>query len=328
VNFVPSRLLPNAHLQTLSTLIPLRKASNGVRDAIVHVPLAATMASRPAGSTTMRLRLRASRAPVVLLIHGVGGAASSNYVQRGATAFFEAGYHVARLNLRGADESVYNAPDLYHMGLAADLVEAVRMLSRRADVLDVVVLGYSGGGSLSLKAAAIWSALRESPVLKVAALSPPIDLVETRANIELARYLPYHMHVLRGLHRSARRFALRKKSPAPYTLKDIALAYTVREFDRRITVPMHGFDSVHHYDETSSALHDLPNIKIPTLIVHAKDDPMVPVSALERALKTAAPDVSAQLTNEGGHLGWAAAIDESSLKRTWAISQVLQFFER
>jgi uncharacterized protein len=301
-----------------------------VQDATVRIPLAATNASRRGGSTTMHLRLRAECGPAVLLIHGVGGAASSNYVKRGATAFFDAGYHVARLNLRGADESVYDAPDLYHMGLEVDLVEAVRMLARRADVSDVYVLGYSGGGSLSLKAAAFWSALArsESPVRKVAALSPPIDLIETRANIERLRYVPYHMHVLRGLHRSARRFALRKNSPAPYTLKDIALSFTVREFDRRITVPMHGFDSVHHYDETSSALHDLPNIKIPTLIIHAKDDPMVPVAALERALKTASPDVSALLSLEGGHLGWAAAIDEGSLKRTWAINQVLQFFER
>jgi uncharacterized protein len=305
-------------------------------DDIVPVAIQASYpeSGRAAGTTTLRLRLQPGGrpSPVVLLVHGVGGSAGSSYVRRGAHAFFDAGYHTARLNLRGAAESVYGAPDLYHMGLCDDLLAAVTNLSARPDTGDIFVVGYSGGAALVVKAAAHWSKghgeRTKSRVRKVAALATPIDLTEVRRNIERTRNLPYQMHVLRGLHRCARRFALRKGRHSPISLVDIARSVTVREFDTRITIRMHNFESVESYDALSSASLDMPNVNIPTLMLHAKDDPMVPVRALERALENAPACFSFAISDHGGHLGWAHGTNEEGLTQTWAVKRVLHFFQK
>jgi uncharacterized protein len=319
MKFQPSRLLRGPHVQTLSAAVPVLGKD---LDATVWVPVPASVISRPSGETSLKLRMqKQGRRPLVLMVHGVGGAATSSYVRRAADVVYAAGYHCARLNLRGAGDSPTRIPDLYHMGLTADIECALAMLADYTDVSDLFLLGFSGGGSLSLRT------LTEGVTLpgilrKVAALSPPLKLGEVRRNVERKRNLPYHLHVLRGLHRSARHFVLAQRARATFGLRDIAKSLTVREFDRRITVPMHGFESVDAYDDGCSGHASLHRITLPTLIVHAKDDPMVPIAPLLTC--TASSSIEVRTTEHGGHLGWVPSA--KGLARTWALDQVLNFF--
>jgi uncharacterized protein len=319
MKFHPSRLLRGPHVQTLTAAVPVLGKDT---DATVWVPVPASVASRSAGETSLKLRTHGhGKKPLVLLVHGVGGAATSSYVRRAADVFSAAGYHTARLNLRGAGDSPARIPDLYHMGLTADIECALTMLAEYKEVSDLFLLGFSGGGSLSLRTLT-QGAVLPGILRKVAALSPPLKLGEVRRNVERKRNLPYHMHVLRGLHRSARQFVLAQRERATFGLRDIARSITVRQFDRRITVPMHGFASVDAYDDGCSGHESLHTIKRPTLIVHAKDDPMVPVAPLLSCKVSSSVEI--RTTEHGGHLGWVPSA--KGLTRTWALVQVLDFF--
>jgi uncharacterized protein len=328
VDFQPPKWLSGPHVQTLTAAMPLRGKD---ADLCIRVPIDATKPERGSGHALMYFRPQASGGAqlavpcrTVLLVHGVGGAASSSYVRRAANAFYALGYQVARLELRGAGESGGAIPDLYHMGLTDDLEQALHTLAARADVGELYLVGFSGGGSLSLRMLALRQTELAVKLVKVAALSPPLRLGEVRANVERKRCLPYHMHVLRGLHRSARRFVLRQPQRAPFGLLDIAKSIHVRAFDANITVPMHGFASVDSYDDECSVLSSVGAIRTPTLVVHAEDDPMVPVRALLEA--SFAPCVDVRISKQGGHLGWAGSARE--LESTWAIRQVQEFFAR
>lgn len=320
MTFQPSRFLRGAHIQTLTAAVPVPGRDS---DPTVWVPVPASVPAREGGEVSMKLRMKpGGHRPLVLLVHGVGGAATSSYVRRAGEAFYEAGYHVARLNLRGAGDSASHAPDLYHMGLTADIECSLELLGDDRRVSDLFMVGFSGGGTLALRTLScsprIFKKLRA-----VAALSPPLELAEVRANVERKRNLPYHMHVLRGLHRVARRFVLAQRKRATFGLRDIARSITVREFDRRITVPMHGFESVDAYDHGCSVSQLLGAIKTRTLVLHATDDPMVPVGPLLRSTVPGCVDV--RTSSFGGHLGWVPSV--KALTQTWATQQVLSFFE-
>src|SRR4029079_13437614 len=96
------------------------------------------------------------RAPAVVILHGIAGSKDSHCCMRAAVAFHRSGYHVVRLDMRGAGDSVVDAPSLYHAGLTDDLDRAVRHLADDPRVSGVIVLGFSGGGSQALKLAGEW----------------------------------------------------------------------------------------------------------------------------------------------------------------------------
>lgn len=268
------------------------------------------------------------KAPAVVLIHGVGGSDASLYVVRAASAFFEAGYHVFRLNQRGAGAGVERAASLYHAGLTDDLAAVVHDLAADPRVESVYVVGFSGGGNVALKLAGEVGANAPAVLRGVVSLAAPVDLARAAANIERKDALPYHAHVLRGLLRGA--IHLKKRAPqrAPYGWRDLLGARSLKGFDTKVTVPMHGFQSVADYYAVASAGPWLGKIHVPTLVIHAEDDPMVPGWSVRGALEAASAKVSVEFTNHGGHLGWVGGVDERAWTRTWAVDRALRFFER
>ena len=100
-----------------------------------------------------------------------------------------------------------------------------------------------------------------------------------------------------------------------------------REYDLEIIVPMHGFDSVEHYYRCASSGPYLPKIALPSLVVHAKDDPMVPFASVEPWTHGASKQVSFAFSDHGGHIGWVGGVDEASWITGWSTRTVLRFFE-
>ena len=318
-DFVAPRLFGNPHLQTLGAALPLYVRPPGeARDEPLRIPI-------PGGGALHAWAWwHTGTRPTALLVHGVGGSVSSRYMVRAGKAFFAAGYHVVRLDLRGAGESIADAPLLYHAGLTEDLQLAARAIAPRPEVDWIAVVGFSLGGNVSLRFAA-----EPAPdkVRAVVAISAPLDLAATSHWVNRPLNLPYRAYILRGLMRQARDFAKLKPRRAHYRLSALAKVRTVWEYDDLVIAPMHGFGTAERYYAEMSAKTVLDRIALPSLLVHAADDPLVPGRTVEPHLAARAPALEIAWSARGGHVGWFSGLGERGWVHTWAMERALEFLE-
>jgi predicted alpha/beta-fold hydrolase len=258
-------------------------------------------------------------------------------VVRAAVALHRAGHHVVRLDLRGAGASVPDAPSLYHAGLSADLGVVASHLAKDPRASGVVLLGFSGGGSMALKLAGelgdagdaadrlraeVGDALRA-----VISISAPLDYPRVSAWMDTLARVPYRFHILRGLASGAKEFARQHPQRVHYRPSDVKRMSTFRHYDSTIIVPMHGFSDIDSYYEAASPGPVLGRIRVPTLLLHAEDDPMVPATTVKPWLAGASAAVRVELSPHGGHLGWVAGFDEASWITGWSMRRALAFLD-
>jgi predicted alpha/beta-fold hydrolase len=328
--FGAPRWLASAHLQSFVGAIPLwspPKSFDGGRAEQLRIPVAegalAAHAwwSGPKGGP-------ARRTLAVLLVHGVAGSAESSYLVRAAVAMHRAGMHAVRLNTRGAGASVAHAPSLTHAGLTEDLTVAIDALAADPRVAGVAVVGFSLGGNLALKLAGEWKGAPHPAVRAVVSLSAPFDLTAVSRALEALRSTPYRRHILGGLVDQARAFKHFHPRRALYEAAALRRMRTVREYDEAVIAPMHGFASAEDYYRRASSGFWLPSITVPTLILHADDDPLIPKPTVDPWLADASSSVTITRTDRGGHLGWVTGLSESSWVNTWAMERVIAFMAR
>ncbi|WP_434423575.1 YheT family hydrolase [Nannocystis pusilla] len=236
---------------------------------------------------------------LVVLVHGLGGAIDSSYVIKAARAAAAAGLDSLRLSLRGADRS---GEDFYHAGLVDDVTAALQSPAL-ADYARVYVIGFSLGGHMTLR----WAMAPSDPrVRAVASVCAPLDLAAGCAAIDQPRSAVYRAHVLAGLREIYAAVAARRPVPTP--MPAIHAVTTIRAWDRLAVVPRHGFCSVDDYYASESAGPRLRALALPTLIVAATGDPMVPAATVAPHLRELPSHVSARWV-AGGHVGFRAGVD-------------------
>jgi predicted alpha/beta-fold hydrolase len=319
VDAIP-RWLRSPHLQTLVAAAPLFAPPKS------HA--AATEALRiPIDDEGHKLHARAwwneGRRLAVVVVHGIGGSAESRYVLRAGVALHRAGHHVVRLDLRGAGASIPDAPSLYHAGLSEDFDHVIAFLAQDARVAGVAILGFSGGGTMALKRAGQWAERAPAALRGIVSVSAPLDYTRVAAWMDGIARLPYRFHVLRGLTEGARAFARTHPSRVSYRPSDVKRMGRFRDYDSTVIVPMHGFPDVDDYYARAGAGPWLGGIRVPTLLIHAADDPMVPRHTVEPWLKNASSAVDVVLTPHGGHIGWLAGFDEASWITGYATKRAL-----
>ncbi len=320
-DFAAPRILRNKHVQSLGAALPLWVRSDVSFEPLrIALPgdgghLHGSAAWHPHGERT-----------AVVIAHGVGGSADSNYVVRAALGLYAAGFHVVRLSLRGAGSSIPDVTALYHAGLTEDPTTALAHVAKRANVRDVALLGFSLGGNVTLRLAGQWGTNVPAYVRAVASVSAPLDLVETQRSLERLRTLPYRAYVLRALVRQGREFARVHPSRAQYDSSALLRLRTIRAYDDAVVAPMHGFCDAHDYYVNASCGPGLADIAVRTMIVHAGDDPMVPEDSVRPWLRNASKAVRVAWSDRGGHVGWFSGVREEAWVRTWAMGRVIDFF--
>lgn len=261
----------------------------------------------------------------IVLAHGIGAHGDSRCVLRAAVALHRAGHHVVRFDMRGAGASTVDAPSLYHGGLSSDLEVVVGHVAQDPRVSRVVLFGFSGGGNMALKLAGEWGANVPAHVAGVVSVSAPLDYTVVSPWMDQLGRLPYRLHVLGSLLGSARAFALRHPTRAHYRVEQLKGIRTFRAFDGEIIAPMHGFSDVDTYYERASSGPWLSKITVPTLLVHADDDPMVPKYTVLPWLAKTSAAVRVETSPHGGHIGFFAGFDEESWVTSWATRRALGF---
>jgi predicted alpha/beta-fold hydrolase len=327
-SFRAPRWLRNRHIQTLGAALPLHAPTPFTPPGAVDERVVFAMGDGDA--IVGRAWWHPGGAPrtTALVIHGVGGSSESRYVVRAARAMHRAGHHVVRVSLRGAGDGMPLARAMYHAGMSDDPRRVVVELSRDPRVASIGVVGFSLGGNVSLKLAGELGGDVPAKLAAVAAVSAPLDLVEVSKVLERLRTLPYRAWVLKGLVRQAVDFARAHPNDARFDPKELWRARTIRDYDQIVVVPTYGFRDAYDYYERASAGPHLRGVRVPTLIVHADDDPMVPGHTVRPFLRDLPPSIEVAWSDNGGHVGWYAGLDEDRWVETWAMKSVRRFFER
>ncbi|HEV2094725.1 MAG TPA: alpha/beta fold hydrolase [Rubrobacter sp.] len=306
--FRPHPLLANGHAQTIARWA-------WPRSYRAHPDEARLFAVEPGVRLLARCRWHGDRTDrlTVVLVHGLGGSADAPYVLGAARLAHRAGANVVRLNQRNCGGTEGLTPTLYHSGMSHDLAAVVRELVDRDGLSRILVAGFSMGGNLALKMAGEMGGEAPAALVGVCAVSPSVDLNETVRNLGMAPNRPYQWAFVRGL----RRLVERKKRlyPELYDIRGLDRLRTVRDFDELYTAPHGGFADADDYYARSSALPFVPRIRVPTLILHARDDPLVPCEPLLRPGATDNACVAKATPPHGGHVAFVSA---EKGRRFWA----------
>ena len=252
----------------------------------------------------------------IVAVHGLTASSQAPYMKTLAQAGLEAGFDVIRLNVRNCGGTEHLSPTLYHSGLTVDLARIVEQLAPAA----VLLAGFSMGGNMALKLAGEWGECPPAHVAGVCAVSAPIELEACARRLGQSGNRIYEVRFLRALRATLRRKqALRPKDFSALRMDGIESIY---EFDDRITAPAFGFRNASHYYEESSSSRFLPSVRVPALLLQAKDDPFIPFGVFGRRCFAENRHLHLAAEDHGGHLAFLSR----GASRFWAIEQAVQFF--
>ncbi len=293
--FKPHPLFPGGHAQTLAgAYLPGKRYEYTATRHLVHLDDGDRLVLHDDCPSNWQTGGRTA-----LLVHGLAGCHLSPYMVRIAAKLNAIGVRVFRMDLRtcGAGQKLARKP--YHAGRSDDARAAIEQIAHLCPGSMTSVVGFSLGGNIVLKL------LGESPD------SVPTN-VDCGAAVNPAADLSASVHALVGPLRSLydRHFArlLRQQLHAARLTPEslgVSLPYEPRriiEFDDLYTAKVWGFGTAEDYYAASSSAPHIAKIQVPTLIIAARDDPMVPVETIERI--TLSPAVLRHIVDHGGHIGY------------------------
>lgn len=259
----------------------------------------------------------------VVIWHGMEGSANSVYMIATADKAYRAGFNVVRVNFRNCGGTEHLTPTLYHGGLSDDLRSVVNQLIEDDGLKRVFLLGFSLGGNMVLKLAGEYGENVPSEVVAACVVSPSVDLEASADLILSRRNWIYHKQFMWSLRK---RIRLKKKLfPDVYDLSPLPRIRNLREFDDAFTSVAGGFLNADDYYHRASSIRVVPNIRIPTLIIHAEDDPFIPFEPLRDTVFAENPYLMMVTTERGGHVAFVSSKTDED--RFWAENRAVEYFQ-
>lgn len=314
-DFVPPLGLRNTHLQsTLLSLsawrMPVLFQSRALRAAAQPVLLDCGEGVRLSGFSSKA----SADAPWVLLLHGWLGDADSSYVLSLGASLFAQGYNIFRLNLRDHGGSEHLNPGLFHSCLLDEVLGAVRAVQQRYRAMDLSLAGFSLGGNFALRVAA--QAERAGLQLRqVVAICPALNPHSSDAALAAGPAIYRHYFLSKWkqvLNAKQHHF------PDRYEFASMLDTNSITELTDRLIRRHAGFSGVREYYDGYSLLGDtLRGLRVPSRILIAQDDPIVP--ARDALLLPDNPYLRLTSSRYGGHCGFIASWSGRRWVNQWAI---------
>ena len=254
----------------------------------------------------------AAAAKRLVLFHGLEGCSDGHYARALAAQALGSGWRIVLPNFRGCSGEPNRKPRAYHSGDTAEIDWILRRLGK-----DLHAIGISLGGNALLKWLGERGADAVPIVRRAAAVSAPIDLAAAGAALDrgLNRLLYTRMFLTTLKQKS---LAKLERFPGLFDADVVRAARTFREFDNTVTAPLHGFRDVDHYWSAASSGPWLAGIRVPTLLLNARNDPFLPEHALLAAARHAAACVLLEFPRDGGHVGF---------QHSWLAQRLLRFLD-
>ncbi len=262
--------------------------------------------------------------PTAIIVHGLEGSSNSQYVVGNANKLWRAGCNVIRMNMRNCGGTERLSPTLYHSGLSGDVAAVLRHFVASRGLQSVSLIGYSMGGNLVLKLAGELGRSAPPELHSVIGVSPAIDLGPSADALHRPMNRVYEWKFLRALLKRFRRKAM--LFPRAYDIARADYIRSLREFDDKITALYSGFAGADDYYYRAAAARVIDRIAVPTLILHAADDPFVQITPESRAALAANHAITFIEPAHGGHCAFLATPDVATGDDGyWAETTLLRF---
>jgi predicted alpha/beta-fold hydrolase len=261
-----------------------------------------------------------ARHPTLILLHGLEGSAESGYMLGTAEKAFRAGFNALRLNQRNCGGTERLTPSLYNSSLSVDIRSVISELIERDHLPEIFAAGFSMGGNLVLKMAGEWAASTPPQLRGVIGVCPAIELALCADSLAKPENYVYQRHFVASLKKR-----MRHKSalfPGQFPLDGLDKVRSVREFDEVITAKFCGFAGADDYYHRASANRVASAIRIPTVILTAQDDPMVPMSTFDNPDLRSNTNIQLIAPQYGGHCAFISR--ESGEERFWVESRIVE----
>lgn len=244
---------------------------------------------------------QAAERPMLVLFHGLEGSVDSQYVQAFAAVARARGWAFAMPYFRGCSGEINLAPRAYHSG---DYIEIGWMLDqlRAAHRGPLIAAGVSLGGNALMRWAEEAGDSAAETVRAVCSICSPLDL--TAAGHAIGKgfnYLVYTRMFLRTMMPKA--LHKLKQHPGLFDRERLMRVRNLYEFDDIFTAPLHGFRDADDYWLRASAKPHLARIRVPALLLNARNDPFVPARSLPEQSHVGA-HVTLWQPRHGGHVGF------------------------
>ncbi len=306
--------LPNGHFQTIFPAL-FRKIKNVryVREQIV-TPDEDFLSLDWAKTTQPEAK------GLVILSHGLEGDSRRQYILGMVRALTRAGYDCLAWNYRSCGGEMNQQLRFYHSGATDDL-EIIVQHALQKGYCEISLMGFSLGGNLTLKYLGEAAENIHPEIKKAVVFSVPMDLLACSRAIEKPENWVYMKRFLGSLKPKVH--AKAKVFPEKINASDYSKVKTFYDFDHIYTAALHGFAGADDYYRQNSAKFFVQSITLPTLIVNALNDPLVPAESLPQAAVADMPNVWLELTEAGGHCGFRDRATKNGLY--WSEKRALEF---
>ncbi len=249
----------------------------------------------------------------LVMIHGLEGSGEAGYIESLSAAALRSGYAAHRFHMRTCGGTEHLCDTLYHAGLTSDLLAVLREF-RSEGRGPVFLVGFSLGGNVALKLAGELGEQAHQYLRGVCGVSTALDLAACARRIAEPDNRLYEK-------RFVRRMCARLSATRRYGAREFIGLHSVMELDDRITAPSFGFGNADNYYRTQSAIAYLHGLRVPALLIQAKDDTFVPFAVYESEAVRTNPFVQLVTPEHGGHLGFLAR----GPYRFWADQTIMEW---
>lgn len=245
---------------------------------------------------------------LVIVSHGLEGSSERPYVQGVVKYFNQKGWTALAWNCRSCSGEINNLPRFYHHGATEDLAQVVDHALSKDKYASIVLVGFSMGGSMTLKYLGERQTHKE--IKSGVVFSVPVDLRSSVVALERKGNGFYRKRFLKKL--AAKIKIKSEKFPDIIDADGVDQIEYFPEFDNKYTAPLHGFENAEDFYDKASSKHHLHGIDIPTLIVNAENDPFLEEACYPYKECENLNRLYLETPEYGGHVGFSVRKSEFS----------------
>lgn len=238
---------------------------------------------------------------LVIILHGLEGDAQRPYMTGAAKLFNNNNVDAVCVNFRGCSGEVNLKFRSYHSGETEDLNSVIQHIILTKQYSEIYINGFSLGGNVTLKY------LGENPnipeeIKGAVTVSVPCFLRGSSVELHKFKNVLYHDRFKKYLKNKLK--IKQNLFPDKVSVSDIRGIKTLKDFDDVYTSKAHGFEDALDYYQKCSSLQFLSNIKIPTLIINAKNDSFLSPECYPVDAARSNPYLNLEIPDYGGHVGF------------------------
>lgn len=262
------------------------------------------------------------RTQLVIISHGLEGSSERHYSKGMAKYFFQQGWDAIAWNFRGCSGEINRLARFYHHGDTEDLRSVVQHAIQKNQYNEIALVGFSMGGSLTLKYFGENAEKLPSVIKAGATFSVPCHLGSSARALDKPEKKFYKNRFLKKLGKK-----IKEKSnifPELISHEGFENIKSFHEFDTRYTAPLHGFKNADDFYERASSGNYIASIQTPTLIVNSLSDPFLPPACFPFDVTKNHQYVSLETPTHGGHVGFTLVGKEEN----WMEVRAFEFISK